>query len=141
MNYNKYKLRDWISVDKLDFKNLSQNPNDNALQLLQQNTEIINWYLLSHNTNDIALKLLQQNPEKIQWLYLSSNTNDIALKLLQQNPEKIHWDLLSSNPKIFERDYIGMSKERTNIIYQELIEKTMHPLRVMKWLEAGIEDF
>ena len=117
MNYNKTKLLDFIKVNNLDFHNLSLNP------------------------NDMALKLLQENPEKIDWNNLSCNTNDLALKLLQQNHEKINWDLLSSNPKIFERDYIGMSQERTNIIYQELIEKSLHPLRVMKWLEAGFEDF
>ena len=141
MNYNKYKLRDWISVDKLDFRNLSRNPNDIALQLLQQNPDKINWLYLSSNSNDNALKLLQQNQEKIDWNCLSKNSNDNALKLLQQNPEKIDWWCLSSNPKIFERDYIGMSIDRTKIIYQELIEKALHPLRVIKWMEEGFEDF
>jgi len=111
------------------------------LKLLQQNPEKIDWLYLSSNSNDNALKLLQQNQEKIDWLYLYSNSNDNALKLLQQNQDKIDWFALSSNPKIFERDYIGMSIDRTKIIYQELIEKALHPLRVMKWLEAGFEDF
>jgi len=117
MNYNKSKLLDWITVDNLNFAGLS------------------------YNINDFGLKLLQENPEKIHWSMLSSNKNVIALKLLQQNHEKINWDWISYNPKIFERDYLTMSKERTKIIYQELIEKSLHPLRVLKWIEEGFEDF
>ena len=126
---------------KINWKYLACNPNDIALKLLQQNPENIDWRSLSENSNDMALKLLQDNPEKINWVWLSKNSNDNALKLLQQNPDKIDWDSLSRNPKIFERDYIGMSQERTQIIYQELIEKSLHPCRVLKWMEEGFEDF
>jgi hypothetical protein len=32
-----------------------------------------------------------------------------------------------------------MSKERTKIIYQELMERAWHPSRVLKWIEDNFE--
>jgi hypothetical protein len=38
-----------------------------------------------------------------------------------------------------------MAKDRTKIIYQELMEKTLHPSRVLKWInkveEKTEEDY
>ena len=33
----KYVLRDWIPLEKLDWWNLSKNPNDGAIELLKKN--------------------------------------------------------------------------------------------------------
>jgi hypothetical protein len=41
---------------------------------------------MSFNPN--AINLLKENPEKIDWFILSSNPN--AIKLLKENPEKIN---------------------------------------------------
>jgi hypothetical protein len=111
---------------------LSANPN--AIHLLEQNPEKINWYLLSSNPN--AIHLLEQNQDKINWWNLSANPK--AIHLLERNQEKIYLPLFSNNQSICEPDYLAMSIDRTCIIYQELMEKALHPLRVMKWIE---EDF
>jgi hypothetical protein len=68
---------------------------------------------------------------------LSFNSN--AISLLKQNQDKIYWSALSTNPGIFEPDYQAMSMDRTQIIYQELMEQAWHPSRVLQWIEAEVE--
>ncbi len=43
----KYKLKDWIPPEKLDWENLSENPN--AIELLKENQRKIDWKALSGN--------------------------------------------------------------------------------------------
>ena len=50
--------------------------------------------------NPNAISLLEQNLDKINWFYLSNNPN--AISLLQQNQDNIDWEELSMNPNIFE---------------------------------------
>ena len=59
MDNRYYKLRDWIDINKIDCDFLSSNPNPNAIHLLSQNLDKINWYYLSSNPN--AIQLLQEN--------------------------------------------------------------------------------
>jgi hypothetical protein len=49
-----------------------------------------------------AIALLEQNPEKINWSGLSRNPNAIAL--LEQHTDKIDWVLLCMNPALFDDD-------------------------------------
>jgi hypothetical protein len=49
----KMKLLDWVLLDKLDWKILSQNPN--AIHLLEQNMDMIDWEELSKNSNAVHL--------------------------------------------------------------------------------------
>jgi hypothetical protein len=148
------------NLDKIDWGVLSGNPA--AMAILEQNQDKIDWEILSANPN--AIYLLERNINKIDWCNLSGNPN--AISLLERNPDKINWfvltqnpnmgpllDLfehcsvnaiwywrfLSQNPNIFEPDYQEMSKDRTKIIYQELMERALHPLRVLKWIECGFE--
>jgi hypothetical protein len=51
---------------------------------------------------------------------------------------KIDYPSLSKNPAIFELDYQGL-KERCDIYRKELIEKTMHPSRMIALLEKGFD--
>jgi hypothetical protein len=110
--------------------------NPNAIHLLERNQDKIGWTQLSSNPN--AIYLLEQNPDKFHGDFLSSNPK--AIHLLKQHPEKIYWYYLSTNPSIFEPDYQSMSIDRTKIIYQELMEKALHPSRVLQWMEED-EDF
>jgi hypothetical protein len=89
MNYDKLKLLDWISQDKLRWSWLSSNPS--AIHLLEQNPDKIYWPFLSQNPN--AISLLEQNPDKIYWPNLSANPN--AIHLLERNLDKIDWWYLS----------------------------------------------
>ena len=51
MNHNSsfsfYKLSPWVDIKKLNWFNLSRNPN--AIHLLEQNQDKIDWYMLSRN--------------------------------------------------------------------------------------------
>jgi hypothetical protein len=81
-----YKLLDWIDIDKLNWEELSENPN--AIHLLEQNQDKIDWDNLSRNPN--AVFLLEQNQDKIDWDTLSCNPN--ALSILERNEDKISWN-------------------------------------------------
>jgi len=115
----KYKLKDWISLKKLNWENLSENPN--AIELLKENPKKIVWWQLSENPNAIELleKRINKDNElddnydygddfeydpspfnKISWEFISSNTN--AIELLKKNPKKIVWERLSKNPSAIE---------------------------------------
>jgi len=45
----KFKLLDWIDINKLNWSNLSSNPN--AIELLKENQDKINWNEFSYNIN------------------------------------------------------------------------------------------
>ncbi len=91
-----YVLRDWIPIEKLNWTNLSCNPN--AMHLLEANPDKINWTNLSCNPN--AMHLLEANPDKINWEQLSLNPN--AIQLLEANPDNIDWRYLSLNPNAIQ---------------------------------------
>jgi hypothetical protein len=94
----KHVLRDWIPLNKLNWKYLSENPN--AIDLLKANKHKIVWEILS--SNPTAIELLKANRNKINWDLLSKNTNPKAIEMLKANREKINWDYLSSNPNAIE---------------------------------------
>ena len=103
------------------------------MPLLEQNKNKIFWEFLSKNSS--ALHLLEQNKDKIDWFYLSQNQS--AMHLLEQNQDKIDWHCLSINPSIFELDYNAL-KERCSVYKEELIQVALHPSRIQKYLEQGI---
>jgi hypothetical protein len=93
-NFVKYKLLDWIPIEKLDWSKLSENPN--AIYLLEANKDKIDWTGLSSNPSPRAIHLLETNKDKIHWYGLSRNPN--AIHLLETNEDKIYWETLSRNP-------------------------------------------
>lgn len=87
--------------------NLSKNTSDVAIKLLNNDFshEEFNWKNLSANPNDQAIELLKQNQDKIDWESLSKNTNEKVIELLEKNQDKFNWIIwgrLSANPIIFE---------------------------------------
>jgi hypothetical protein len=84
------KLRDWIPLDKLDWKRLSSNPA--AIHLLEKNMSKVNWIWLSRNP--AAIHLLEKNLNKVDWWWLSSNP--AAIHLLEKNLSKVDWGMLIS---------------------------------------------
>ena len=55
--------------------------NPQAIPLLEQNLDKVNWCFLSMNPH--ALNLLEQNPHKIEWYYLSKNEHEREIQLLE----------------------------------------------------------
>jgi hypothetical protein len=132
----KYKLKDWIPPEKLDWENLSLNPN--AIEMLKENPDKIEWGYLASNPN--AIDLLKANLDKIEWGYLSENPSAIELleeKINRENEmskeyletlhhfEKINWKLLSGNPNAIE-----LLKENLDEIYWPLLSKNQHPYAI-----------
>jgi len=110
-------------VDKLNWLNLSMNPNAMPLieQHLEERKDDLNWSVLCSNPaigsllkpelfrlceKEIDWKYLSRNPRaipflknhlnKVDWYYLCENEE--ALSILEQHQEKIEWLALSSNP-------------------------------------------
>ena len=108
----KYKLKDWIPPEKLDWVYLSANPN--AIEMLKANPNKIHKMGLSRNTNDEAIELLNAYPNKIDWWVLSSNPT--AIELLKKNLDNINWGELSRNPNAIEL----LKANRNNINYSNL---------------------
>ena len=97
---------------------------------IYENSNIHFWVDLSKNPN--AIDLLKEHPDKINWSNLSKNPNPTAMGILEQNQDKIDWKNLSKNPNIFEIDtyHYTAIKERMDIFRQELLEIALHPNRI-----------
>jgi len=134
MHWNYLKLRDWISLNTLDWSLLSANPN--AIKLLEANLDKVSWDALSRNPN--AIRILEANPENIIWDSLSMNSN--AIHLLEKNQDKIYWDyLLSYNTAIFTYDY-ELIKNKNKELNEEIIIKAIHPKRMLRLMQEYGED-
>lgn len=93
----------------------------------------MNYNTLSENTE--AIDILISHLEKICWSLFCKNP--AAIDYIKCNTDKITPSIWQ-NPGIFEFDYTLMSKERTKIILEELMKKTLHPSRIEYWLENGM---
>jgi len=117
---------------KIRWDMLSSNPS--AIKLLEENPKRINMFHLCGNP--AAIHLIEQQIDKIHWMQLSKNPN--AIHIIEKNKDKIDWYSLSQNPAIFEPDYNRLAIERTNILREDLMKKTLHPKRIQYWLENGL---
>ena len=88
------------------------------------NLELLKYYF-EENTHLI----------KYNWDNLSCNKN--AIHLLKNNLDKINWFWLSENPNIFEINY-NYIKNITSKYKEELIQKALHPNRIIYWLNNGL---
>jgi len=68
---------------------------------------------------------------------LSLNPN--AIELLKENQDKIDWDNLSLNPSIFTYPYKEI-KENFEILGEEIIQKSLHPKRMLRLMELYGEE-
>ncbi len=108
--------------------------NPNAIELLKENENKIDWDHLSSNLN--AIELLEKNKDKINWKFLSLNSN--AIELLKENKNKINWKWLSLNSNIMTYDYKRMKETLKNSgIVEELMAYTFHPKNMDKWKDWG----
>ena len=94
---------------------MSANPN--AIKLLDENRDKINWFHLSKNPN--AIKILDENRDKIVWNWFCLNTNPAAIKIIEENRDKINWFLLFQNPNAIKIIKEEMMRNPDNIdLYQ-----------------------
>lgn len=98
--------------DKIYYGPLSMNTNPRAVDLLLQSPERIDWRCLSGNTCDKAVELLIANPERIDIHWMSKNTNTMAVEYLKGHPEKISWRFFTGNPCKVAVDFLARNLER-----------------------------
>ena len=150
-------------INYIDWTRLCMNPCKEAIDLLMQNPDKIDW--LQFSSNPYAIDILRQNPDKINywglcwnhyaidlievhmarkdivpvisWLGLSQNRN--AIHILEKNQHKIDWLQFSLNSAIFQSNYKRLTVERMNILREELMQKTLHPSKIQYWLENGMD--
>ncbi len=106
--------------------------NKEAIHLLKENQQKIDWIMLSCNEN--AMDLIMENMDKINFALLSANKNSISV--LKKHMSKISWDILGENENIFVYDYEKM-KARLAIFKEELLEVVFHPDRICNLLKKG----
>ena len=116
----------------IDWCNLSTNPA--AIDILLENMNKINYRGLSANPHPKAQEILKKNPWYIDWVHFSMHINDYSF-IAEQNPVLKEW--IWSNPIIF--DYKSISKYYMDKIKEELIQKALHPKRIEKWLDQGLD--
>ena len=112
--------------------------NYNGLKILLKNTHNICWYQLSRNENPDVIKVLAENKDKIDWRFLSANP--IAMKLLSENPHKICWFHFSKNPAIFQLDYEAMRIANQGM-EEELLKEVLKPSRVFKYYDDSHNSY
>ena len=147
-----------------DWNRFAGNPN--AVSIIEQHLHKINdWYYLAGNPK--AISILEKNLDKLDaldWKHFTENPSAISIlvQIMKQqnevkkrrennepvNPEdypyydyfnKVEYISLSINPAIFELDYQGL-KERCDLYRKELVEKAMHPNRMIALLDQeGID--
>ena len=86
--------------------------------------------------NPEAIEFIAATPEKIYWPKFCKNP--AAIPYIQRNTDKISPSIWK-NPGIFELDYQAMSIQRTGILLEELMAKSLHPLRIERWLMNGMD--
>jgi hypothetical protein len=89
------------------------------------------------SANENAIELLKENQDKINWYMLSKNPN--AIQLLQENPDKINWYMFSKNPSIFTYDYEKMQNSNLEL-KEEIIAAALHPKRIFRLIEEYGEE-
>jgi len=117
----------------IDWKELTSNPG--AIDILLKNMDKIDYITLSANPHPKAIKLMMDiYPHYIYWHIFSMYVNDYAF-IVKSN--KVLKGLIWSNPIIF--DYKAISKYKMDIIKEELMMKTLHPSRIAKQLDQGLD--
>jgi hypothetical protein len=144
--------------EKIDWSTIVYNTNPDAIRIIEQNLDKVSSFVyLSENENAVhiiennlhkihdwktfsknpkAMHILEKNLDKVNWKTFSENPS--AIEILLKNMDKVCYKRLSRNPAIFEYDCQGL-KEQCDIYREELIKKTMHPSRIQKLLEQGID--
>ena len=117
----------------IDWKVLSRNCG--AVDILLKNMDKIDYMSLSANSHPKIIKLMMEvYPHYIVWRNFIRHVPDYAF-IVKSNPEFKEW--IWANPIIF--DYKAISKYKMDIIKEELMMKALHPSRIEKLIEMGLD--
>ena len=82
-----YKLRDWIDPNKIIWPYLSANRHPQAIAMLEQHPDNIDWFELT--TNSSAIHLLEKNLDKTNRNQLLQNIS--AMCIMEKNKDKLDY--------------------------------------------------
>jgi ribosomal protein L24E len=111
-----------VTKESYYWEYLSKHPD--AIQLLKQNPDKINWRWLSKNPAAGAIEIMEQKLNQIFWMgwdglnwrdFLSENPS--AIRLLKRFPELINFRLLSSNTNPEAIQLLEQNPEKINSIH------------------------
>ncbi len=86
------------NINKIDWDRLSSNYS--AIDILLEHQDKINWYRFSSNKNKKAIALLRKNLHLVDWECLSGNES--AISIIKDNLDKVHWSSLSYNEEAID---------------------------------------
>jgi hypothetical protein len=120
----------------LDWNWLSNNPS--AIQILERSQGKTQWGYLAYNKNAINYLIKHQN--KINWNELINYTDATinCMYILQNNNNKLNWIPVNEYTEFLKYDYYGL-RIANQVLKEELIQVAMHPNRISKWLDDGID--
>lgn len=137
---------------KIDWSELSKNTHPDAIKLLCEYIDYVDWHILS--MNPAAVDILKMNPTKVEWRSLASNESPKAIKLLvelapyyKNDPfPGIYWGRVLSNPAAYDDiispllknidehkgkiDFISLSKNPAAIPFLEANPQYIHWLHL-----------
>lgn len=144
MNKNAIKLiKD--NLDKIDWSQLSLN--ENAIELLEENLDKIDWNYL--NMNKKGIEIIKLNVDKMNIINLLLNENEESMLIIKEHIDRIYNHiyikdylcyLLYKNPLIFVYDYINM-RIKNDEFDENIIKEVMKPSRIFKMMEIYGEDY
>jgi hypothetical protein len=126
------------NIDKVNWTMLALN--QSGIPLLLENNHMIEWPILSSNPE--AIHFLLENPDKINWDYFSKNSHPLAIELLRQNTNRINWHFFSLNSGIFYPSYNYTKIKYTigDIIYAELIQYLYNLNRIARFIRKYYDN-
>ena len=100
-------IKGYLRIDsRIDWTEISENESPEAIRLLEEFPEKINWYRLS--ANSFAIEMLKEHPDKIKSVSLSLNFHPEAVRIIKDlyNNTAYYpfWNMLSTNP--FATDWL-----------------------------------
>jgi hypothetical protein len=154
--YPHYKIKNKLKINYI--RRLCMNESTELINYIYTHyNEYIDWKVLSCNSG--AVDILLENMHKIDYISLSANSHPKIIKLMMEvYPHYIDWkifikhvpdyafivksnpvlnDWIWANPIIF--DYNAITKYKMDMIKEELMMKSLHPKRIERWLEQGLD--
>lgn len=124
MTHRKDILKTYVDISSYTDERLNE--------IINNNTDyIILFHVLSGMPD--AIYLLQQHIDMIDWVVLS--LNPAAIYMLKENQDKIDWNIFSTN-RCFSYDYKAIMQSKM-YLHEELTAYFYQPRFIQKWIMDG----
>jgi hypothetical protein len=125
-----FKFCDWITPKKLDWTEISQNPNV-SIEILEKHHKKLDWRWITLNYNPVVFHFILKHQDKVDkargWDFLSGNPSYAVIQYLKKHPEKINWNMLSQNTN---PDAIAILEQNLDHINWSNLERNPAPAAI-----------